>query len=671
MDGDCGASATQADMSEPPRLPDERLQGPAKLLNSQHSVCMLLLVDGRHMIVQGDATTWLQSVDRFTGETIRDAMSQVKIGTEAQEKFERKVRLSITDGAGYNLRAERHSCGPEWARLHLLCDVHVIAGIHSKVFSIVDKTVSSMIGTSLSLQGAGTMSLFRIALRRVLARDLVLVYQAPDAEAQAFRTLVLDTFLGNDFGKASVRVALGRCASGDWRRRGRFEYLATGQETKQSVLQLLYTHLVPALCGHTPNTFPRSRWTGAEKAIADLGLLACVHGLLFSVYDEFLRANFGTQGGVRKQSGTHESHGPLEGTVCAEHSAGSTTAAGTHAEANQAHRGVAARWLGAGIADMELVLMATVLQPMMRRMTLEIQMGSSVWMTRQQAALIRVLQDSMSIREFMKRSTWPLLAAAQGGLDQQCLEDIVQIQSPDRYLAWPAEWKSVRVRNMLFRTISRQAASVKELLVCKHRRFPHKLFLLVADPDMEHEILSSCASSRCSYTESFLAAFGNDLSSRDALLELTMVVMTARTSTISLESSNASVRRRLVALSIQTRMPRVEAVSAEFVLAKVRRRQHERKYPAGHKLHWFRVKKHAQVKPPKRRRGGGGAWRAFTSSRCKGQGPANFAELAIEYRGQSERTRSGFAEIGALATAAHRHGASSSFGPSAKATVES
>ena len=104
--------------------------------------------------------------------------------------------------------------------------------------------------------------------------------------------MTLDLFLATGVENTHLRAVLSRFASGDWRKTGTFEYLATAGEKKVQVLKEMFTHFVPFLCAHAPRRFPSSRWTGANLALADLGLLAAAHGLLQSTYKVFMAQSF-------------------------------------------------------------------------------------------------------------------------------------------------------------------------------------------------------------------------------------------------------------------------------------------------------------------------------------------------------------------------------------------
>ena len=120
-------------------------QGPAKLMNSTHSVALLLKEpDGKHWVLQFDTTTWIQSVDRYTGETIKEAMKATRMGTDLlRDRSTRRVRMTLTDAAGYNLRGERNfPRSGDTALMHIVCDVHAVARLHGKVFALMDPAIT-------------------------------------------------------------------------------------------------------------------------------------------------------------------------------------------------------------------------------------------------------------------------------------------------------------------------------------------------------------------------------------------------------------------------------------------------------------------------------------------------------------------------------------------------
>ena len=634
-------------------LGDDVEKGPTRIMNSVHAVAMLIRKNDKFMLLQCDPTTPLQAVDRYTGEAIREAMLQIRIGSEdTRAKAGRRIRLVITDAAGYNLRAERHHprCD-DTLLIHLLCDVHVAARIHGKVFQLMDRFVTGMQHVSRALSGGNTMSTFRRAVRRVMVKRLHLIHVAPDREAQEYKRAVLDQLCGGDFTLAPLRAALDKYASGDWRKKGTWEYLARPGETRTSVLKAMLKDLVPLLAGHCPLSFPRHRWTGANHSLRDLGLLQCIHGFMQGAFAEFMSlVDFSLGRGPRFGGGDGEG---LD--VGGDADADPELLPANSAEAKRAFRGKASEWINERDCDRDLMVLSVALDPIAGHMDRQIRCSSAEWATQQDAS--RMDLGSAGIRDLFSRSSWPLLQAASLETDQTFFADLAAAQAVEKFASWPPLWRTVETQALLFRLLSRQGAAVKELLVCKHRSFPYRLFNILRDPDAAEDVLRSCPPSRDAYTASFLEAHRDDLSSPSALAELAAVVVNASTCTLSLESSNASVRRIFFVSSQQVSMPVMESVSAEFVLGKLRRRSWERMHPAGHRQHWGKRDgrergDHSAEEAPKQVRGGG-AYRAFLSE----------TDLAIDdprlkdmYSALSDDERARLDQKGRLATAKHRLG---------------
>ena len=636
-------------------------KGPAKVLNSLHMVALLVRRGSQFMILHNSPITWLQCLDRNTGETLRHGTDNIRVGSEGvRDLAARRVRLTITDSAGYNLRAERnHRRSADTPVIHLLCDVHIVSNIHKKTFSLVQSVVQGTQRVSTSLQGGGTMTVFRKACRRVLAKELELIYIEPNAEAKAFKASVLHELCGSDVEFAPLRLALGKLASGDWRVKNTFQYLAKPHESRRSVLLLLFKELVPLLLGHVPFGFPTHRWTGADKSLRDVGLLGCIHNLLQSVYAEFMNmmeSHLVTHG--RRAGGDDARHGGDVGGAY-DASVQPEDLPQHSAEAKRHYRGAANQWIQTTNTARDMMTMSVALDPIASCMHSQLQSSSSEWTTEQHYDRATFEEQPEDIKQLFARTSWPLLLASNLVIDREFLNKLREAHDVARFDSWPAHWRTMETQSLLFRLLSRQGAGVKENLVVKHRDFPYLLFRLLGDDSSaKEEIESRCDSSKDAYTESFFAYFGDDIESPAALSELAMIVTSASTNTASLESSNASLRRRMNATGVQVNLQHLEHTSAEFYLGKLRRRGWEAKFPAGHEMHWKAATAYAKKdQKPKGdsdgpSRGGGGPWRAFLSER----GLYASAEASRLYRALPDHEMERLRKIGEIRTDQHRYG---------------
>ena len=150
--------------------------GLTRLLHTETAVLMLVKSADRYMIMQCQHLNWLQAVDRHTSENMCAAQKDLCIGTPDRDKFSRKLRITTTDGASNNAKTERHliRSRDNWQSLRFLCNVHIVSGIHNKVFDHLKSTTTGLYAFARSLDGGGYMGTFRKALLQVLSRRLAI-----------------------------------------------------------------------------------------------------------------------------------------------------------------------------------------------------------------------------------------------------------------------------------------------------------------------------------------------------------------------------------------------------------------------------------------------------------------------------------------------------------------
>ena len=649
-------------------------EGVMKLLNSEAAIMMLIRLKGKLMLLTGTFVSILQCVDRNTAECLLAAVKRLENGNGLHKQFKRALRIACTDGASYNIKVEvnlmkqRREQGEHWLHLHMLCLVHVLARIHTRTFYFLNADISGMIATSLSLNAGGQASHFRNALRRVLKSMLHLRRQPLSADAKEFKTFVLQTFYGNSKEMYPQVLCPLRLAGGDWRNKDRFEYMASPGETEESVLKLLYEEFIPMVCPHAPRTFPRSRWSGLEESIADLGVLMCVHGLFGAAYEDFMRHVHPKQAAKTQQQLAIQD-APIDQQGPHAEDQGVTWEA-----ANRANRGEASCWLQRDPSG-KLMILKLTMGPMHGFLRAQIQASSSVWDTRQIHRVLAAALPGKSLKDLMASRQWPLLEVARGAPQKQCMRGIAALHEPSLWKHLPDYMKSQETQHLLFKICSREGAAVYENIVVPYRQFPYRLFPLLLDKSDWRSVASSCDSSRDELAASILLQYScgdegglADLSFEHEL-ELAMVVMLSRGNTVRLESLNATIRRRLVAASTQVSKPYLTSVSAEFVMGKIRRREFElvcrpggKRHRAGMRLQRSRKRSGGKASksdlPAKKKykSGGGGAWRAYVSKCCRGIAKADFKALSRTYNQLSEDELAELSLEGAEAASVHRGG---------------
>ena len=256
--------------------------------------------------------------------------------------------------------------------------------------------------------------------------------------------------------------------------------------------------------------------------------------------------------------------------------------------------------------------------------------------------------------------------------------EIERLHCVGNFASFHAAVQNVKHRHLVFRVLSRAAATFYQYVVVRHRVFPYPLFRLPLEPELKDQILERCDSSYDAYTESFMKGFGEDICSDTALLELAVLVKTGATNIVPRECGHSHIRRMIMAKSTHVTRTDLATVNAEFILAACRTRERALVFPLGSRqVRKVRSKKqgvrhasdlgpHERKRLRPKRAGGGGAWRAYVSAHCRGRVKASFRALAEEYKQLSADERAVYVALGVQATRARALGGVS-FGQVARA----
>lgn len=272
-----------------------------KVVQHEWVGCALFFVQGRFELVTFSLPVWLSTVERTTADIYHHLCRDVEpVMPRIMDRFQRCQRLAMTDGDAAIAKAERALAKKRTTvpTLHLSCDVHRLSSIGRRSSDIMASDVTGMIQVALSLGSAGAVQSFRRVLRQVLQRRLRIVTGAPGPRADDRRRALLNMFCPLVPGKgASVyrRRLISALANGDWGKSGCFEHYCNGccrsaEDAEQKILTVLPNLVARQACP----SFPRSRWTRAERTLRWLGLLWAMHNLLAEVYIEWAR-NCGTK----------------------------------------------------------------------------------------------------------------------------------------------------------------------------------------------------------------------------------------------------------------------------------------------------------------------------------------------------------------------------------------
>jgi hypothetical protein len=126
-----------------------------KILQPEVSHGLFLKRSDRFFGIVGSRVCHLQLLERNTTRCLLSAQMSLSAATPDCAVFKHRLRLSTTDRHSSNLACERElsrSLGDNnFSVLHQTCDIHVVARIHTRVFSMVEEHITGILRRSLSL----------------------------------------------------------------------------------------------------------------------------------------------------------------------------------------------------------------------------------------------------------------------------------------------------------------------------------------------------------------------------------------------------------------------------------------------------------------------------------------------------------------------------------------
>lgn len=206
----------------------------------------------------------------------------------------------------------------------------------------------------------------------------------------------------------------------------------------------------------------------------------------------------------------------------------------------------------------------------------------------------------------------------------------------------PPHFRTIHFRCLAFRMVSRMACSQWELLGRPHQQFPYRMFMLLSDPSLAHDILQVPDCVMGAWAQHLRARFP-ELSGDEFYAILAEAAMRMMVDTSVIEAKHATIRRLLLLASQNTHTLQGGALSARWVLNQCRiggrkGRPAARKKKPKKGAARLRVKKIAKQQDSKKSRAG--PFRAFirlrTANMKLGIRP-NWRDIAVDYRDNKAR----------------------------------
>ena len=695
---------------------DYKSSGLSKMFSTESKYVMVtkLPVEGptglteQFFVFTGQHLTWNQLLNRATAPVMMQAIAETAAVTKFANQFALRVRAATTDQASANILLEKtisEAREGSWCNLHLLCNAHHCARVHSKSLTLLEQHISGLVNYALSLSLGSSMFEFRKALARVIDRmPLVVRRGAPPQEVVEYQTDMLKLFCASGTRSAERHFLLTNLCNGYWRNTEQLEiYLDAGVEfeAKQVKANLLRALLV-SLAHKNFSLYPRHRWIGCDVATDEVGLCLCIHGVGAAAFEDMCREiagkgqPAGPAGHILEEAAPADQP-PAELLLAAsfpsdtlatvpdedipmgplfaddqepEHlhpaDEGQPDKQQAMAAENARARKRALEWL-AGRPFGSVMMLRLALKPLCKLLGDYIDRSGHRWELEQRAAVAQMEEAApgSSVR------TTPVQQYVNLVSEKRFLAELEALRSPQTWRWLPRHLWTLEQQCLAFRLLSRMGCLVHQLLIVPTQSCPLLLFKLL---DEEHVATDIQALPPCmldSFSSQFVKRFPADtLRSTEARTCLTALSLALKTETVQVEWGHSAMHRLISTSSVHTHTPQMKFVNAQWVL----QRYSQRRYPPQSRRTSARKtlpkpvpsgKPSARAKGSKRK-GGGGSWRAWVNKAARGStGVVDFQALSATYRQARQEQSEAFTEAaqrGAAATARLKEGASSGFG---------
>jgi len=580
----------------------------AKLLQTKQTFGMLVKVGTSYAALLGETICPLQVMERTTAEVLKECILRNSGASAWANNFSFKTRAVCADKAGSNARAERSIAsdrGPSWATLLAPCDIHITSAIHKHSFhSLLPTHVSGMIHCALSLRHGAAMTIFRTCLREVIRTRLKIMHGRLSASAMSYKKHIFQLFLGSGANVLVKKVLLAGLPNGDWRNMDFVEYYpppgVNADRDKDIIAEMLSSGLCWALCEAKPSLWPRHRWCGADLSLDSIGRLEAIHGLLSATYNMFAARSSkpsGTtstsatgaaaageplprcdlapladtavegeaMGEEREQQGEVANVAPAPLAAATLPIKGKVADGDSWAAVNAKDRALTMKWLGQRPLG-HMILMRQALEPLRVLFHGQFAVASQEWEMHQRAEEARALARGMSCQRDFR-----MLVAAEGKLEGRLFKQLADLfMKEDLWQVIPTVDHTVGFQCTVFRLLSRIGCATEQLLSHPHKQFPYCMFKLLRHPGMAVEFSAVKQCQKDAWSKSMQEAFPT-LASEDFLATLVLHAHLQWTDISGIEARHASIRRQLVARSVQTRTLDIRSASAEWVFQNIRR----------------------------------------------------------------------------------------------------
>ena len=692
-----------------------RMSTKAKIFATDQRFGMLLKVPQHlqeafqqpHVFVYGHSLSLLQVLERTTAGLTKQALQIARSVSSSADLFPMKTRLCTSDAAPSNNLAEKllaSELGPSWSLVHLHCNVHKIAAVHSHSFAQVQQHIQGVVNFALALQEASAMMAFRRALSEVVQEKLTIRIGYPSAECVAYRKFLINLFLSTGRQQCLRRFLLETLPNGNWRNESEVEvFVAPGVDfDRQQLAEGVTKGLLLALSSKVFTTYNQSKWLGCDLALDEVGLCLAVHGLARAAFSRSLqrRQRQAAAAEIAPASGAgRATRQPADSNL----ELGNPPTGLSRVDADETSQNQTVGALAPGV-DQPASDPSTMTSQMWQALSTQRQRVAQQWLHTDPLAHVMLLRLCLGpvatlLRSYIARSgdQWlqktraeqvspgglegrkrqrlpPLLEFAYLTSEKVFFDQLRKLCLDDSWLHFPPSSCKQSFLALAFRLLSKIRALVHQHLVAETRKYPMKIFRILQDDTAADEVMAGRPCVRDPFTAKYVEQFGEQgCASPDAKAVLNAVALMASPDTVSVEWGHSKVHRVLNSVA-QAQKPTMEYLNAHIVCM-----QHASRRLVAQGAGLAGKSKCAlaalsdsglqqrPLKVAKKPAGGGGAWRAWCSEHRRGKaGGGDLARLGREYReAKRNRTPAYLAAVqrGRAATARRKAEGVRAFGP--------
>ena len=150
----------------------------------------------------------------------------------------------------------------------------------------------------------------------------------------------------------------------------------------------------------------------------------------------------------------------------------------------------------------------------------------------------------LTLNSLFSSRKWPVLERARGALDAAHFDRRKAAFDVRMWQHFPRWAKTLRFRHLGFKMLHRCGAMFYQNIVTLHRMPPFLTLMLLREPaETTAQLRGRCEKMLDDYATSFMKFYDEDLTAMDALIELLVIDVFSKATTVHLENTIAYGRR--------------------------------------------------------------------------------------------------------------------------------